>query len=44
MSGRPKIPFVVPTGLAGLSIGFQAAIFNSVNLVGISNAVEISFM
>ena len=42
-SGRQDLSFSVPLFVAGSSMAFQAAIFNPGIIVGLSNAVEVTF-
>ena len=41
-SGTQDLSFSVPLALANTVMGFQAVIFHPVNIVGISNAVEVT--
>ena len=43
-AGNQVISFGVPTNFVGLVVGFQSVIFNTVSLIGLSNAVELTIM
>ena len=43
-SGIQTLGFTAPLALAGQVFAFQSVVFNTVSLIGLSNAVELTVM